>query len=1038
MEGSDAAETDLESRRLEAEACELERVISSLLQTHDPRANESITNFVTLPRAWSVSLYLAFPPPGSGVGAAAAEVRFFALNLLLSKIRGDSSQVPAEEAQEIYEALMRQLPLNLENRMVGARLCLVVSSAAALAGADTCYNLVESIVGGFIQEGPLLAVELLINLAEETLHRSMALPWQVGVCMQECSPQVLAYLQFLVTSSPGGSGREELLVARVLVCLERWMLAGITLSELYMENAPLLKVVLDSLGSPDEACFEGAVATLLELIAAVDPLPGREDAIRATVAAILTQKGQFVAAMAMSAGDETLKRALGLLSLVAAICSAEAYLLARGGQDAAGMLEWLVLGLGGGGSLGLEGASIAAESWTRLLAVPKSKRSEILQAQFCAAGTQAVLQATAYPRDFTTWQQQSEVDEDDFYRFREGFAKDALVACFVELGSDLLSHIVQRLRAAANWQEAEVCLYAATSISKVVIATVSGNIQNGTERGHLVVIEEDVAKSFLLAIISMLPGSAAVIQRDSASLPHPRLVATASRLIESYADCIAALDRSTLEISLGYVVGALYVPAATSTASSAFKELCRVAASSIAAAGVLPTLMAACEEALSSVPPRTYQRVLGVLDLLAVIKGLAQVAAALPSLEEAKSTLVSLTTYAVATVKGFAGRVDGMDDYGPYLAEELRVIATAIDGGVMMTNETEKACAHPGLVILQEVWPALKIIADHWAHDVEVSSAVCELWAITTQKTGVALTGVLPEVISLATSLFKQHHASVCVDCITDILKVTSQDTCSSSQQVQEILGKSLLELTEVGTLLTQIADNSLLGYKQGTTALHAFAEQNSEDSLAAKKKKIAATGLQALCRLGRTFLQHQPTLLVLSPAFSVLVYCAIGCVRRKEVGHTLSAVKFLAESVMGLGYLDSEGIDRIAWRLPSELVPHADTVVSVHLHGMVDVALKALAGNQLVPVSQDAVSDIFYGLCLRHAELCKAAMIATLNASDFPTKPGVLTESVKTRLILAAIRQPVHPRRRFQELLGSFSRVCQGQMPADVLDLYQ
>jgi transportin-3 len=286
----DDGAADLETSALEVEACELDRAITSLLQFHDPQANKWINDFVALPRAWSVSLYLAFPPPGSAAGVS-LDVRFFSLNLLLSKIRGDQSQVPAEEAQEIYEALVRQLPLNLGNQMVGARLCLVVSGAAALAGADTCYELVEYIVGGFV-DGPL-AVELLISLAEETLQYATALPWQVGECMQECGPQVISYLQALIVAP----GVQEEFVTRVIVCLTRWIRSGAVLSELYLENAPFLEVVLGALGSSDDATLEAAVAALSELLSAVDPLPGREDAMRAVISALLGQKGQFVAAM---------------------------------------------------------------------------------------------------------------------------------------------------------------------------------------------------------------------------------------------------------------------------------------------------------------------------------------------------------------------------------------------------------------------------------------------------------------------------------------------------------------------------------------------------------------------------------------------------------------------------------------------------------------------------------------------------------------------------------------------------------------------
>lgn len=632
---------DDEEMKIETKACELDRAISSLLQYHNLHANEWITRFVTLPSAWAVSLYLAFPPPQSASGKA-PDVRFFALNLLLSKIRSDWSQLPAEDAQEIYEVLMRQLPIDLENRMVGARLCLVVSSAAALAGANTCYDLVGSIVGyeGLPTITGPLALELLINLAEETLARANVLPWQVGECMQECSSSVLAYLQTVV-SSP----LHDDVMARVLVCLERWIPSGVTLSELYSDYSTLLKAALAALGSQNGECFQAAVATLIELISSVDVLPGREPGMQITISAILTHKAQFTAAM-KEPTDLINKRARGLLSLVGAVSSAEPYLLARGGHDAAGILEWLVLGLRGG-HLGLEGASMVAESVPKLAAVPISKRG-LLHSSFFAGSAQAVMQSMMYPLEFVNWSE-SEIDEDEFYRFREDLAKDVLVTCFNELGTSLLSHIVQCLNKATTWQEAEVFLFAAVSVSQEVLATALTSLQNGSS--SVLQSEELPAKVFLQTVVNALPGSTAVMQRLPSS-PHPKLVETAARLFESYAEW-AALDRSTLETSLSYIVGALYILDARSKAASAFKELCRAAAPAIASAGVLPALMGACEEAVAT-PVGSATRILETTDRLAVIKGLASVAAALPS-NEAESVLLSLATSSISTVKALAG-----------------------------------------------------------------------------------------------------------------------------------------------------------------------------------------------------------------------------------------------------------------------------------------------------------------------------------------------------------------------------------------------
>ncbi len=106
------------------------------------------------------------------------------------------------------------------------------------------------------------------------------------------------------------------------------------------------------------------------------------------------------------------------------------------------------------------------------------------------------------------------------------------------------------------------------------------------------------------------------------------------------------------------------------------------------------------------------------------------------------------------------------EDSGAILAEALRVIVVAIDGGVATYLGME---SHPSLQILQQIWPALDSIGAHWPTDANVTSALCELWGMIARKVGLVLAGVLPAVISAATVFFKRHQSSTCLDCISDV-----------------------------------------------------------------------------------------------------------------------------------------------------------------------------------------------------------------------------------------------------------------------------
>lgn len=59
--------------------------------------------------------------------------------------------------------------------MVGVRLCLVVSGVVVLVGVDICYDLVEYIVGGFVDG--FLVVELFVSFVEEILYWIILLFW---------------------------------------------------------------------------------------------------------------------------------------------------------------------------------------------------------------------------------------------------------------------------------------------------------------------------------------------------------------------------------------------------------------------------------------------------------------------------------------------------------------------------------------------------------------------------------------------------------------------------------------------------------------------------------------------------------------------------------------------------------------------------------------------------------------------------------------------------------------------------------------------
>jgi hypothetical protein len=162
------------------------------------------------------------------------------------------------------------------------------------------------------------------------------------------------------------------LLKRLSSC--RWRRAGITLSELQADYPSFLAALLESLKANNEPMFDAAVTVLADLVREVDVLPARESAIRTVLTGTLAARAHLNSQPNMDENSKH-RHAYGLCSLAAAIGSAEAAFLSKGGSEALALVEWLVNATAGGaGELGFDGAALALEAWPKLEAVPRSKR----------------------------------------------------------------------------------------------------------------------------------------------------------------------------------------------------------------------------------------------------------------------------------------------------------------------------------------------------------------------------------------------------------------------------------------------------------------------------------------------------------------------------------------------------------------------------------------------------------------------------------------------------------------------------------------
>ena len=148
-------------------------------------ANAWLSALAASPSAWEQGLaILALPPPEASGGAAAAAssdaARYFAANMLLSKVRSDWGKLPEEGRTHVSAGLWAALQQAAAAAagggpppsLVAGRVCLALAAAAAASGPEASVALlhqVAAVAGG----APALALELL-QVGGRVLHGARA------------------------------------------------------------------------------------------------------------------------------------------------------------------------------------------------------------------------------------------------------------------------------------------------------------------------------------------------------------------------------------------------------------------------------------------------------------------------------------------------------------------------------------------------------------------------------------------------------------------------------------------------------------------------------------------------------------------------------------------------------------------------------------------------------------------------------------------------------------------------------------------------
>eukprot|EP00899_Mesostigma_viride_P025533 jgi/Mesvir1/6164/Mv00859-RA.3 len=426
-------------------------------------ANEWINMVAASPTAsWMVATELCKSPD--------QDIRLFGLSMLLGKLRRDGAQLSHSDRDALYNACVGQLQ-GVTDDKIRTRLATVTAAAAVAVGEDTCHQLLGDAVEALARTGEgqggvvATAVAVLVAVAEEVImqaHRERGLAESVQEWQDEVfaalTPLIRQQLAAAVSAPQGVAGRaigatNGLPSATALVaCAQSWLQSGITLSELYSNFRGLLEAMLMGLGAADPALVDVCAVTLSEVVAMVDSLPQRSDAVRFCFAGIVAQRARAMPPPAPGCTpyleDPGYPVRRPLCRVAASVGAAEAILLGRAGgdvvdttqgaaRDALALAEWLVELSGGKDRWrpgGLQTTAMACDVWPRVGAQPRQRRHPAMQGPLFTSLLPALVAGGMLPDGFTSWEDNvGDVEEDDFERFRESSLADALRACFAEL-----------------------------------------------------------------------------------------------------------------------------------------------------------------------------------------------------------------------------------------------------------------------------------------------------------------------------------------------------------------------------------------------------------------------------------------------------------------------------------------------------------------------------------------------------------------------------------------------------------------------------
>ena len=735
-------------------ADEAAAAVRVLLTSRDPAAlsaaNATLAQVAADPHAgWPVAFALASAPDDHAA--------FFGLNLLLAKTR--SQRLADADAKALYDWLHSRLDVRVNPPpLLRDRMCTLLAALAAASGGKAVTELVEEALA---MRDESTALSALTALAEEALHRGRALGFDVTDALQEAADGVVAFASH--AASRGNA-------VAAFQCLANWCRAGVTLSQLAHEDAavasPLLSALISAAGAldGDERAADAAAAVLEDLLEAVDPLPGRVEAVARVAQGMGAAWGALAAAA--EGGDGSAfgtTRGRAALRVAAALAGPEASWLAaalkREEPEATACLRCL---LTAAAAAPPDGAAFAALApWPKLACVPPSSWPPGARDDLFAALLAALLQRAA---GAAAGRAANAMDEEAEESLLEGPGAAAMAAAAAALGITALEAALIPRAASGDAAAAEAAFWAAAAVG-------------------------DAHNKFPDAELARLASALTTAAADAAPALPPRCVAAAAEAMRALANPLASCGADTLCSAAAVALRVLSTAAQTEAAErgvAALEAICAAAAQKVDSARELLLLAPACETATSAVP---------VQDAAARVTGaLTAMAAVLPVADAAKA-MVALMQPALARLRA-ALELRNATAAGDALAA-LAAWADRGGAGVLTCSGAPAEAA----TALQAAWEAADCAAAAAGADPRVAAAASSLWLSLATAQSFSDNSAVPRAAHSAAALWGAHATPQAAQCLESLLSlyIPPSEPCAALTDAVRSLARTAPALAASG-----------------------------------------------------------------------------------------------------------------------------------------------------------------------------------------------------------------------------------------------